>query len=1118
MGFKVQAGTMKGTMTMHNTTVYDLSICYLKEPTGLDTAPVFGWKMRSDVCGQKQSAYEISLAEKGISEKKIWNSGKVVSSRSVGIECNASLKPYTEYKWTLTVYDRDGVALSPVTSGFTTGLLDSGWNGAQWITVYDGTEQYEHITDYTVEFQCRFEGKEANFSFATGSRDNYYRYMVKVNEKGIYLIPYMYVDGECIACKEGEVNFATLLDIDLATVRNRKFVYRFVVTPKLISAYVDGLHVQDVKVTEDMPVPKIGMPGLHIPGSSGHTMYVEKMVTWENSTGMSIYEWNFEKSGNIFPCGYVENGVFRASRAGRLFPKADSFAVRKEIECRDTPTDAKLFVSGLGVFCSYVNGERTYNTFDGKKRYYELTPGSTEGSRRKHYYTYDVTGQIKKGVNTISALVSSGWWSDMVHICYGKQNAFLAKLVVKYADGSEETFVTDNSWKYSTEDCPIGYCSIFSGEDYDATKSMDFTNSGFDDSHWHNVKINREFSGEITSGVKGAIYNRDDLEHPALNARIFSGVSGVSDEEFGTVNVTGTIYLDSENTEFELNPGETAVVDFGYNLAGREAFEVVAEKGTKITVCHGEALNDCNGLKSRNNSGPEGSVWMKNLEGLSPATTNYICKDGWQSFTPLYSFYGFRYVQITADRHVIFKKLTCQVITSVLHDSGSIRTGVEDVNKLIGNTRRGLLSNYLSVPTDCPQRAERVGWTADTQVFTKTAAYFTTDTKSFLEKWLADMRDCQKSDGQYMNGCPRGRCGGSTGTFGWADAGVFVPYYLYKMYGDKKTLSDCYGSMQKYVDGYLASTGKKGANIRYGDWLSALGNDKEMRYLLAVAYYAWVARYMEEIAETLGYADDAKRYRKVFETEKQYFNEIYVNEDGTLKYMIPVTVLTALHLNLIDDEATVEKYVEFLRKSAIVSDYKVQTGFLGTAMVLPVLSRFGMTDVAYKILLCKEMPSWLYSVTQGATTVWERWDAYTLEKGYATPMISLNHYSFGAVIEWLFAYAGGIKPDDFFSRFTVSPEPDRLLGEIDVKYESLNGTIISSWRYEGEGIIFNIEIPANTTATIRLPYGVEHITSANGVSFTECAGIGGPEYGEDYTKFSVKSGSYIFCVNESISK
>ena len=1103
---------MKGSDIMNRTEIYDLRVCFLDEPVGIDTSPVFGWKMRSDVRGQKQSAYMISLMEKGVSVGEVWNSGKVISSDSVGVECCACLKPATAYEWTLTVWDKDDVALTPRTASFTTGLMNSGWSGAEWITVYDGTEQYEDITEYTVEIPCRMSGKEANFAIATGSRDEFYRYMVKLDDHGLYLIPQFYYNAEYHMCREGKVDFSRMLDVDLGEVDKIEFVYRFVITPSKISAYVDGVHIQDVCITEDMPNPRIGMPGIHIPGSAGHAMHVGKMVTWENFTGKLIYEWDFEKE-NVFPCGKVENGIFTSYRAGRLFPKAPSFVVRKEIDCKKHPVDAKLFVSGLGVFCAYFNGERAYNTVNGERQYYELTPGNTEGPKRRHYYTYDLTDLIKKGKNTISAAVSAGWWSDMVNICYGKQNGFIAKLVVRYEDGAEQTFVTDSTWKYSIEACPIGYCSIFSGEEYDATIPMDFTKTGYDDSCWHSVKINRQFKGEISSGVKGAIFNRSDLEHGPESAVIFLGTHGETEDAYGTMNVTRRYRFDGTDSEFSLSPGETAVIDFGYNCAGREAFTVVAEAGTNITVCHGEALNDCNGLKSRRNSGAEGSVlWMKSLEDISPAITRYVCRDGAQYYTPLLSFYGFRYAQITADRPVTFKKITYQVISSVAHDSGDITTGVDDVNTLIGNARRGLLSNYLSVPTDCPQRAERVGWTADTQVFTKTAAYYTTDTKYFLEKWLVDMRDCQKDDGQYLNGCPRGRCGGSSGTFGWADAGVFVPYYLYRMYGDKKTLSDCYESMQRYVDIYLASTNKKGANVRYGDWLSALGNDKDMRALLAVAYYAWVARYMAEIADVLGKPDDAERYRGVYETEKQFFNEVYVKDDGDLKFMIPVTVLTALHLDLIDDKATVERYVRYLEESAREGDYKVQTGFLGTAMVLPILSRFGLTETAYRMLLCREQPSWLYSVTQGATTIWERWDAYTLEKGYASEMISLNHYSFGAVVEWIYAYAAGIRPDDFFRRFTVAPEPDRLLGELRVSYDSLNGMIRSEWRYSGDTLTFEIEIPANTSAHIKLPCAWGDIISANGGALSECDGVSEIERGEGFTCFLAESGKYVICV------
>ena len=1097
---------------MNSTAVYDLRVCLLHEPMGLDIPPVFSWKMKSDIIGQKQSAYMISLKKQGSREGEVWNSGKVMSSASAYIECGAPLEAATTYEWTLTVWDKDGVALPEEKATFTTGLLASGWNGAQWITVFDGKEQYQEITKYTVEIPAIIAGMEGNFLVASGDRNGYYRFSIRINDKGVSLIPYKFENNDYYVCKEGGVDYTDLLNIDLATIRDREFLYRFDITPEKISVYINDVLIQNVEITDDMPKPVIGAPGVHIPGGAGRpTMIVGRMTVKETATGRLLYDYDFNKE-NHFPCGYVENGKVRSSCSGRLFPKAPSFVVRKEFECKKQPVDAKLFVSGLGVFCAYFNGERTYNIVDGEKKYYELTPGNTETTRRRHYFTYDLADVIVKGKNTLAAAVSSGWWSDMVSTCHGNQNGFMAKLIVRYEDGEEQVVVTDSTWRYDVESCPFGYCSIFSGEIYDATKPMDFAFTGYDDSAWTSVKICREFHGEVTSGIKGAVYNRTDLEHQPVGATIYDGTHGETEDEFGTINVIKTYTFDGKSSGFELYPGETAVVDFGYNCAGRETFTVIAEKGTKITVYHGEALNDCNGLKSRWNSGPEGSVWRKNMEDISPAVTEYTCCEGEQYYHPLFSYYGFRYIQITADRHVTFKKLTYQVLSSVINDSGHISTGVEDVNKLIDNARRGLLSNYLSVPTDCPQRAERVGWTADTQVFTKTAAYYTTDTKTFLEKWLVDLRDCQKDDGQYMNGCPRGRCGGSTGTFGWADAGVFVPYYLYKMYGDKNIISECYESMQKYVDGFLASTNKKGANIRYGDWLSSMGNDEEMRYLLAVAYYAWVAKYMAEMADIIGRQEDAERYREVYRIEKEYFNEMYVNDDGNLKYMIQVTVLTALHLDLIDDKETVKRYVKYLEDSARSGGYKVQTGFLGTAMVLPVLSRFGLTDTAYKMLLCCERPSWLYSITQGATTVWEHWDAYTEQKGYVHSVISLNHYSFGAVVEWIYSYVAGIKPDNAFVKFTVEPEPNRLLGEVSVEYESINGRIASAWKYEGDILSFEIEIPANTTASVKLPCSAESIVSANGGMLTDMKGAADIVNGKDFIRFEAQSGKYVICV------
>lgn len=421
-------------------------------------------------------------------------------------------------------------------------------------------------------------------------------------------------------------------------------------------------------------------------------------------------------------------------------------------------------------------------------------------------------------------------------------------------------------------------------------------------------------------------------------------------------------------------------------------------------------------------------------------------------------------------------------------------------------------SNYLSVPTDCPQRAERVGWTADTQVFASTASYYSTNTKPFLEKWLNDLRDCQLSDGQYLNGCPRGRCGGTKGAFAWADAGILVPYYLYRMFGDKKTIADCYDSMQRYIDGFLAKTNGKGAEPKYGDWLSPLGNSLGTRQVLAMAYYAWVAKYMSEMANVLDKHEDAERYKQLYEAEKKLFNDTFIDMNGNVENVTQTVLLTMLHMDLIDDKSQLEKYLDIITETEKKDNYKVQTGFLGTAIVLPVLSRFGRTDTAYRMLLCEECPSWLFSVTQGATTVWEHWDAYTEEKGYVVPHISLNHYAFGAAMEWMYSCAAGIKPECGFKRFVIAPEPNRALSHLCATYESPYGTIVSKWEYVNDGLIFDIAVPANTSATIRIPCHTGDVLMINDVPFDKTESIDEIRFEGGSAQFLAESGRYLIYV------
>ena len=415
-----------------------------------------------------------------------------------------------------------------------------------------------------------------------------------------------------------------------------------------------------------------------------------------------------------------------------------------------------------------------------------------------------------------------------------------------------------------------------------------------------------------------------------------------------------------------------------YLIVGWETLKEAAEG-----LLHGEMLNDRNGERSRGNDGPAGSVYLENMRSARAATTYIIGKDGKpEEFEPVHTFYGFRYVQITATDEVVFEDIAAKTVTSVGYDSGELETGDALVNKLFLNGRWGMYSNYVSIPTDCPQRDERLGWTADTQVFTPAAQYYSTAAQSFLEKWMTDMRDTQGVDGSYPSVAPCGPWVLGMGCMGWADAGILVPYYVWKNSGDTTIIEENYHSMKLYMDHFLFSKGTAGPVPAYGDWLSFEPNSQELQVYLGVCYYAWDAMIMSEMADATGRPDDARHYAEIYGKQKKFFIETYVNEDGTVKLTQQTAALFALKLRLLPDEKSYEAVKKQLMDNFADKENRLQTGFLGTSILLPTLSEYGFNDMAYTLLLQDKMPSWLYSVKAGATTVWERWNSYSLENGF----------------------------------------------------------------------------------------------------------------------------------------
>ena len=815
---------------------------------------------------------------------------------------------------------------------------------------------------------------------------------------------------------------------------------------------------------------------------------------------------------------------------------------RKTFPVKKGLVKARLYTSALGVYESYINGQRVGRLQEnGQTRYEELKPGYTQMEDRKFYSTFDVTCLLRAGEeNVLCAPVTTGWWNGPV-VQYMmpqdkiyKESAYLAKLVLTYADGTRDILDTDLSWKAARVSPVQEGTGIWEGEVYDAAVDQRWLFPDYCDSHWGGVKINREFAGKLCAWNGVPVTVREDLERAPQSITLYQGAVGATEECHGRINVVST--WDAIGTEgITVKPGQTLLVDFGQNFAGWEYLELKTAPGTRLYVRHGEMLNDCDGRISRGNQGPEGSLYdfnyFKNTKTVG-RTIYYARGQGIECYHPTFTFYGFRYMEITADQEVTFYKVTGQVVSSAHADTGTLVTSDADVNRLIANARWGMYANYLSVPTDCPQRDERQAWTADTQNFAEAGCYLN-DSKSFLEKYMVDIRDAQdEATGSVPGVAPTGyKYGARWGTVGWADAVVLIPWFLYLMYGDSTVLKENWDAMALFMDTYMASTNGMGGNCGtlnsptgekiqpYGDWLSLENDGQEVADRISVAYYAWDAMIMAKTAEIIGKGEETvQKYQEVFRAEKKLFQRNYVQPDGKLDMDVQSVCLHALYLDLLPDEASVAAVTEQLIANIESKGNRLGTGFLGTEIIMHTLTKLGRSDVAYKLLLQHQFPSWLYSVDQGATTIWERWNSYTLEKGFFGNNNSFNHYSYGSVVAWMFRGMAGISYDEEhpgFKHILLMPHPDRSLPSVEATYDSIYGPIVSNMRYEGDAWLYHAAIPANTTATLSLPVKDMAQLQVNGsADYTHVEGLTfeGFDAAAEIATFQVQPGTYSFRV------
>jgi alpha-L-rhamnosidase len=729
---------------------------------------------------------------------------------------------------------------------------------------------------------------------------------------------------------------------------------------------------------------------------------------------------------------------------------------------------ARLYATARGVYELSINGQRVGEDV--------LAPGWTDYDQRVQYQTYDVTQLLAEGPNVLGAVLGDGWFAGFVGFdpkhrgaLYGPRPQLLAQLDVEYEDGTAEGITTDGSWRRSTG--PILFSDLLMGESYDARKEMPgWAEPGFGDSDWYGVEV-------------------EEIGDSNLVAQPDEGIRVTEEVEAKTVT--------------EPRDG-VYVFDMGRNMVGWVRLTVEGEAGTEITLRHAEAMN------------PDGTIYTTNLRSAR-ATDRYILGGGSEEvYEPRFTFHGFRYVEVTGyPGEPPLGVVTGRVVHSATPPSGSFGCSSPMVNELQENIVWGQRGNFLSVPTDCPQRDERLGWMGDAQVFVRTAS-FNMDVAAFFEKWMTDVEDAQSHEGAFPDVAPLLKGSGLIdlrwGAPAWGDAGVIVPWTIYRTYGDTRIIERHYDAMTRWME-YLRGANpdlirKNRMGNNYGDWLSPKG-DHTPKHLLATAYWAYDTKLMAEMAEALGREDDAREYRNLNENIKAAFNGAYVSSEGRIEGDTQTCYLLALHMDLLPEELR-SAAADHLVRTIERADWHLSTGFVGVGYLCPVLTETGYKDVAYRLLENETYPSWGYTVKNGATTIWERWDGWTEENGFQSPnMNSFNHYSLGSVGEWLYRYVAGIDLGaPGYGRIVIHPRPGGSLTHARAEYDSVRGLVSSSWKIEDDRFVLEVLIPPNTTATVHVPStdGVSEagrpVDEADGVEFLRAGG------GE--TVLSIGSGRYEF--------
>lgn len=1066
--------------------IIEILINQENSPVGIDAEHlVFSWKIQANEEGIMQKAYHIAVKEKE-EGRSVWDSGVCISSESTNVTyAGEQLKAEKRYETEIEIWDISG-AYAKQTTEFETGLVNGNidsWEGAKWI----GAPEYYVASDTMSVFAVESDitilgGKRAGIVFGANDErlqkksknemqmegENYISYVIDIEKIPAFLEIYRvgYAKGDCKEIPFARIPIVEENSGDFIITENNKYEshhLRIEVMGNAAYAYVDGIRVDAVKrkmfsgiKSSPRQLNPLGFKDVTTyPRLCEIGYYVEKETT-AFFDGLLVK--NIRQPGAILVELDTEQGkTIRAGKEDIMELKNPSIHAlpmfRREFEIKDKIKSARLYITARGIYTASMNGEKISDWY--------FMPGASQYDKHIMYQTYDVGKYLCKGKNGIGVTLSSGWWSDMSTYAlynynyWGDKPSFLAKLVICYENGERQIITSDcEDWEYFGEG-PFIYSGFFNGEQFDGRKAWMY-----------------EFYSKPGFSVKGIKKPKEIAPTPIFSEKSTSKLlPGWED-----VNVTMPQIVGSFNAPVCAVEQITAknvtepvqgvyVYDLGQEITGVPYIRFHGKEGTRVRIRYAEMLYP----QMDAYKGLEGQLLQANLREAANKDIYILSGNEKDVFSPEFTFHGFRYIEISGlETAPLPEEVSGIMLSSVQKITGKFQCSNPLINRFVSNVQYSMRGNYLSIPTDCPQRNERMGWTGDTHVFARTATYMA-DVKNFLLRNMQAISDLQRKDGHLPNIAP---VGGGFGGITYESALILLAWELYQQYGDTSVISSFYPVMDQWMQ-TMRREGLPGENYVgfLGDWLAVEETDN---VLVWNAFFGRDARYMKKFSEILGMKEKAEQYQELEEDTKKYWNAKFVDKSTGRTRCVDGSICDtqgsyAIGLDCEMFENINQAVSNLIHKIELSGD-TVQTGFFGTGALNRVLSENGQHKVACRLINQTKYPSWLYPVTQGATTIWERWNGFTEEDGFGknNAMNSFNHYSFGSVLSWCYEWILGIQRDQKcpgYKHFSLRPSFEGFewaLGEIETPY----GKIESGWKHLDGKVQYFCSVPSNTTADL----------------------------------------------------